>query len=172
MFKYPLAVTIDTNIFDAAKFDLSDNSTIRLLENYVKKGKIKVILSEIVIRESKKHISNQVKSVCGIARRLRADALKISTEHLIDYIGLNEFLKIIDNKEKNEYAAKGEEMFDKFISDLNAEILGTELIDLDPIIDDYFEIRPPFQEGEKSAKNFQTHSLHNRSENGLVKTKR
>ena len=154
MFKYPLAVTIDTNIFDAAKFDLSDNSTIRLLENYVKKGKIKVILSEIVIRESKKHISNQVKSVCGIARHLRADALKISTEHLIDYIGLNEFLKIIDNKEKNEYAAKGEEMFDKFISDLNAEILGTELIDLDPIIDDYFEIRPPFQEGEKKRKEF------------------
>ena len=101
MFKYPLAVTIDTNIFDAAKFDLSDNSTIRLLENYVKKGKIKVILSEIVIRESKKHISNQVKSVCGIARHLRADALKISTEHLIDYIGLNEFLKIIDNKVGN-----------------------------------------------------------------------
>lgn len=154
MFKYPLAVTIDTNIFDAAKFDLSDNSTIRLLENYVKKGKIKVILSEIVIRESKKHISNQVKSVCSIARHLRADALKISTEHLIDYIGLNEFLKIIDNKEKNEYAAKGEEMFDKFISDLNAEILGTELIDLDPIIDDYFEIRPPFQEGEKKRKEF------------------
>ena len=154
MFKYPLAVTIDTNIFDAAKFDLSDNSTIRLLENYVKKGKIKVILSEIVIRESKKHISNQVKSVCSIARQLRADALKISTEHLIDYIGLNEFLKIIDNKEKNEYAAKGEEMFDKFISDLNAEILVTELIDLDPIIDDYFEIRPPFQEGEKKRKEF------------------
>lgn len=154
MFKYPLAVTIDTNIFDAAKFDLSDNSTIRLLENYVKKGKIKVILSEIVIRESKKHISKQVKSVCGIARRLRADALKISTEHLIDYIGLNEFLKIIDNNKKDEYAAKGEEMFDKFISDLNAEILGTELIDLDPIIDDYFEIKPPFQEGEKKRKEF------------------
>lgn len=29
MFKYPLAVTIDTNIFDAAKFDLSDNSTLK-----------------------------------------------------------------------------------------------------------------------------------------------
>ena len=27
MFKYPSPVTIDTNIFDAAKFDLSDNNT-------------------------------------------------------------------------------------------------------------------------------------------------
>ena len=53
MFKYPLSVTVDTNIFDAAKFDLSENSTIRLLENYVKDGKIQVVLSDIVIRESK-----------------------------------------------------------------------------------------------------------------------
>ena len=29
MFKYPLAVTIDTNIFDAAKFNLGDASTLR-----------------------------------------------------------------------------------------------------------------------------------------------
>lgn len=39
MFKYPLAVTIDTNIFDAAKFDLGDGSTLRILEKYVKMGK-------------------------------------------------------------------------------------------------------------------------------------
>ena len=35
MFKYPLAVTIDTNILDAAKYDLSDGSTLQLLKNYV-----------------------------------------------------------------------------------------------------------------------------------------
>lgn len=50
MFKYPLAVTIDTNIFDAAKFNLGDASTLRILENYVRRGKIKVVLSDIVVR--------------------------------------------------------------------------------------------------------------------------
>ena len=44
MFKYPLAVTIDTNIFDAAKFNLGDASTLRILENYVRRGKIKVMM--------------------------------------------------------------------------------------------------------------------------------
>ena len=78
MFKYPLSVTVDTNIFDAAKFDLSENSTIRLLENYVKDGKIQVVLSDIVIRESKKHISDQIKRVCGIIRQSRTDILKVS----------------------------------------------------------------------------------------------
>ncbi len=50
MFKYPLAVTIDTNIFDAAKFDLCDASPLKTLENYVKNGKIKVVLSDIVVK--------------------------------------------------------------------------------------------------------------------------
>lgn len=71
MFKYPLAVTIDTNIFEAAKFDLSKNSTIRLLENYVNSGRIKVVLSDIVVRESKKHIADQIKNLCRIARSTR-----------------------------------------------------------------------------------------------------
>lgn len=152
MFKYPLAVTIDTNIFDAAKFDLGDASTLRILENYVKSGKIKVILSDIVVRESKKHIADQVKKVCGIVRTARTDALNISTEHLIGTIGLNEILRIVKNK--NELISKGEEMFDDFLRTINAEILGADLIDVDSILSDYFETRPPFEEGEKKKSEF------------------
>ena len=74
MFKYPLAVTIDTNILDAAKYDLSDGSTLQLLKNYVDDGIIKVVLSNIVVRESKKHLAKQVKRVCDIARKLRTES--------------------------------------------------------------------------------------------------
>lgn len=152
MFKYPLTVTIDTNIFDSAKFDLSDNSTLRLLENYVKSGKIKVILSDIVVRESKRHISEQVKNVCRVVRNARADALGISTEHLISSIGLNEMLRIVRNK--NELIAKGEKMFDDFLQAINAEILGADLIDVDLVLNDYFETRPPFEDSEKKKSEF------------------
>ena len=98
MFKYPLAVTIDTNIFDAAKFDLCDASPLKTLENYVKNGKIKVVLSDIVVRESKRHIADQIKKICGIMRKARAAALEESTEHLISTIGLGEILRIVTNK--------------------------------------------------------------------------
>lgn len=40
------------------------------------------------------------------------------------------------------------------IVEINAEILDTELIHLDEIIDDYFDINPPFEEGEKKRKEF------------------
>lgn len=152
MFKYPLAVTIDTNILDAAKYDLSEGSTLQLLKNYADEGIIKVILSNIVVRESKKHLTKQVKKVCGIARKLRAEVLQESTEHLVNYIGLNRLLEI--SKDKKALIEKSDELFENFIRDINAEILGTDLINLDGIIDDYFEINPPFEEGEKKRKEF------------------
>ncbi len=152
MLRYPLAVTIDTNIFDAIKYDFSDGSPITLLENYVQKGKVNVVLSDIVVRESKKHIAEQISKVCGIVRKRRTEILKESTEHLIDYLGLNGLLELI--KDKKELMDKSGELFEKFVKDINAEILSTDLINLDTIIDDYFEIRPPFEEGEKKRKEF------------------
>ena len=152
MFKYPLAVTIDTNIFDAAKFDLCDTSTLKILENYVKSGKIKVVLSDIVVQESKRHIADQVKKICGIMRKARAAALEGSTEHLINTIGLGEILRIVTNKD--ELISKGEEMFDDFLRTINAEILGADLIDVGLILGDYFGTKPPFENSEKKKSEF------------------
>lgn len=152
MFKYPLAVTIDTNIFDAAKFDLCDTSALKILENYVKSGKIKVVLSDIVVQESKRHIADQVKKICGIMRKARAAALEGSTEHLINTIGLGEILRIVTNKD--ELISKGEEMFDNFLRTTNAEILGADLIDVGLILGDYFGTKPPFENSEKKKSEF------------------
>lgn len=152
MFKYPIAVTIDTNVLDAVRYDFSEGSPITLLEKYVKKGKIKVVLSDIVVREAKKHISEQVNKVCGIARKQRTEVLKESTEYLIRYVGLDRLLELVDDKKS--LITKSTELFDKFIKDINAEILGTDLIKLDTIIEDYFEINPPFEQGEKKRKEF------------------
>ncbi len=152
MFKYPLSVTIDTNIFDAAKYDLSDGSTIRLLENYVKDGTLKVVLSNIVVRESKKHLSKQVQKICSISRKLRTEILKESTEHLVKHIGLDQLLNI--PRDKKALEEKSEELFDAFLHEIDAEILNNDLIDLDKVIDDYFDINPPFEDGEKKRKEF------------------
>lgn len=152
MFKYPIAVTIDTNILYATKYDLSEGNTLQTLKNYVDEGTIKVVLSNIVVRESKKHLAKQVNKVCGIARKLRTEVLQESTEHLINNIGLNRLLEI--SKDKKTLIKKSEELLDNFIQEMNAEILGTDLINLDEIIDDYFEVNPPFEEGEKKRKEF------------------
>lgn len=53
MIKYPIYVTVDTNILDATKYDFSEKSVFQLLVNYVKKGKMKVVLSNIEVMKAK-----------------------------------------------------------------------------------------------------------------------
>ena len=152
MFKYPLAVTIDTNIFDAAKFNLGDASTLRILENYVRRGKIKVVLSDIVVRESKKHIAKRVKEVCEIVNKAGNSALKVYNEHLISRIGLNEMCKIVERED--DIIANEEKVFDDFLRAINAEILSADLIDVGLILSDYFGTKPPFENIEKKKSEF------------------
>lgn len=152
MIKYPIYVTIDTNILDAANFDFNEKSTLQLLVNYVKKGKVKVVLSNIVVKEAEKHIAQRGATVCSLMRKLRADALKTATDYQIKQLGLGHILDL--NTDKAEIRQKSINLLHKYISDLDAEILDTSKIDLDAIIDDYFEIRAPFQTGEKKRKEF------------------
>lgn len=152
MIKYPIYVTIDTNILDAANFDFNEKSTLQLLVNYVKKGKVKVVLSNIVVKEAEKHIAQRGVTVCSLMRKLRADALKTATDYQIKQLGLGHILDL--STDKNEISQKSIDLLHKYIVDLDAEILDTSKIDLDAIIDDYFEIRAPFQTGEKKRKEF------------------
>lgn len=50
--------------------------------------------------------------------------------------------------------AKGEQIFDNFVSAINAEILGAELIDVNSILEDYFRTIPPFENSEKKKNEF------------------
>lgn len=152
MIKYPIYVTVDTNILDAANFDFNEKSTLQLLVNYVKKGKVKVVLSNIVVKEAEKHIAKRGVTVCSLMRKLRADALKTATDYQIKQLGLGHILDLSNNKA--EISQKSIDLLHKYIADLDAEILDTSKIDLDAIIDDYFEIRAPFQTGEKKRKEF------------------
>lgn len=152
MIKYPIYVTIDTNILDAANFDFSEKSTLQLLVNYVKKGKVKVVLSNIVVKEAEKHIAKRGTTVCSLIRKLRAEALKTATDYQIEQLGLGYILNL--SNDKAEISQKSIDLLDKYIVDLDAEILDNSKIDLDEIIDDYFEIRAPFQNGEKKRKEF------------------
>lgn len=99
MIKYPLNVTIDTNIFEANKFDFGTDSTLSLLVKNVQNGKIKLVLSDIVIREVEKHIYRRVENVCGKARKLRKEYLDILPEQYLVDIGMEIYVQI-PNKEE------------------------------------------------------------------------
>ncbi|HCX92678.1 MAG TPA: hypothetical protein DGZ34_08415 [Lachnospiraceae bacterium] len=131
---------------------MSDASTLRILENHVKSGKIKVVLSDIVVQESKRHIAARAKEVCGIVNIARNSALKVYNEHLISSIGMNEMFRIVESED--DIIAKEEKVFDDFLCAIDAEILGTDLIDINSVLSDYFGAKPPFEESGKKKSEF------------------
>ena len=151
MIKYPLYVTLDTNIFDANKLDFSKESTLGLLVNCVEAGKLKVVLSNIVIKEVERHVIKSSDGVCASFRELRKQALNRVSEGLFEQVWVKPDTLFLD---KEKYRKKCLEVWKKFLNNLNPEILDLTLIDLDSIIDDYFDYRPPFENNDKKRKEF------------------
>ena len=85
-------------------------------------------------------------------------------------IGLNEMFKIVERED--DIIANEEKAFDDFLRTINAEILGTDLIDVGLVLSDYLGTKPPFENIEKKKVSFQAHLFLNRSENDLVKQKK
>ncbi|MEG1313661.1 MAG: PIN domain-containing protein, partial [Bacilli bacterium] len=151
MINYPLNVTIDTNVFEANKFDFGTDSTMSLLVKNVQNGKIKLVLSNIVISEVEKHICRCVDSVCGKARKLRNEYLRILPKQYLADIGMGIYVQIPDKKTIHQSA---KDVFAKFLEDCKVEILDTSSINLEQILEDYFAVRPPFENSEKKRKEF------------------
>ena len=151
MIKYPLNVTIDTNVFEANKFDFGTDSTMSLLVKNVQNGKIKLVLSNIVLSEVEKHICRCVDDVCGKARKLRKEYLDILPEQYLADIGMGIYVQIPDKKTIHQSA---KDVFEKFLEDCKVERLDTGSINLEEILEDYFAVRPPFENSEKKRKEF------------------
>ena len=151
MIKYPLNVTIDTNIFEANQFNFGTDSTMSLLVKNVQNGKIKLVLSNIVISEVEKHICQRVDSICGKARKLRKEYLDILPEQYLTDIGMGLYVQI---PEKEPIYQSAKEVFEKFLDDCKVERLDTSSIKLEEILDNYFAVLPPFENSEKKRKEF------------------
>lgn len=151
MFSYPINVTIDTNVFDSCKYDLSENSTLRILSNYVKDNKVKVYLSNIVIREAKAHLKKQAIGLYSKIRNNRKEMLDIADEDLISVSGLKDYILI---PEKQDIIDKTWNRFNDFINSLKPIIFDNSEIDLDEIIDDYFDFNAPFEQSKEKRKEF------------------
>jgi hypothetical protein len=151
MIKYPLNVTIDSNVFDANKYDLAEGSTLSHLISYVEKHKIKVIMSNIVVNEILKHVQDSAYQIATMVNNLRKDAMKMFPENLIKNV---EMEYVLTKANRNEMAQKAKESLTGFLEKLDVEILDSSAVDVETIFNDYFNFNPPFENNEKKRKEF------------------
>lgn len=145
MMKYPLNVTIDSNVFDANKYDLSDGSPLSHLISYVEKQKIKVIMSNIVVNEISKHIQDNAYLIATMVNNLRKEAKKKFSDNLIINVGME---YVLTSANRNEMAQKAKESLTGFLEKLDIEIMDSSAIDVEEIFKDYFNFNPPFENNE------------------------
>lgn len=147
----PLYVTLDTNIVVSNKFDFSETSSLSVLAKHVNSGKIKIVLSRIVIKEIEKHISQTSEQICKDLRKLRKEVLHRNSHSYLNQMGFDVFFPILDAE---LYKAKSLEIWNGFLEKLCPEILELNDIDIPKIVDDYFNLNPPFEDKKDKRKEF------------------
>ena len=148
---YPLYITIDTNIINENKYDFSESGTLFILSKYVAQGKVKVILSNIVCNEVKRHLSKRAKEITSKINNALKDLRKSTSDSFIETIGYADRIQKQD-AEIAEKKAIG--CFENYLLAINAEILNNKDVDSEKIFNDYFCYNPPFEDNDKKREEF------------------
>lgn len=148
---YPISVFLDSNIFIACKYDISEDSKLGILLRYIKAGKIRLFLSNIVKREVETHICEDAESAVGYFEKALKDAQKRIDGKTLAKTSLHSCFNLpIKELVKSELKTE----FEQYLLDCNAIILDNQGITCDAILNDYFSGVAPFENREKKKHEF------------------
>jgi len=138
----PQQVFLDTTVFVAAGYNMT-SAHLKALEELVAHRALKVVTTDIVVREVHSRIASEVRIALSQLDKLRAKAdLRVLRASELSRPLLAEVS--VDAIEGEIKAA-----FDAFLQRTNTFILPTADLPAGPVLADYFEMKPPFGEGTK-----------------------
>lgn len=156
MIDYPLAVFIDTNVIEGAKFDFGSNGTLAQLRSYCKDKKIDLYISDIAKREIENHLrekSNQVYNKINNAQKEVINDIRINSS-IFEGGPLEDALRVIKRDEKIQIGELVLGKFREYLDETKATILESYGICAGLIIDAYFDSIPPFSTGKGKKNEF------------------
>lgn len=151
MLKYPIAVFIDTNVFDECKYHLEGTSPLNILRQLADNEKVSLYTSSIVLGEAKKHISHNVISAYELLSKQIKEMRKLISPSLLKETSFALCYEIPVN---NGFEDAAVVRFNDYLKELRFTILDSSGVDVNQIIDDYFKSRPPFENCEKKKNEF------------------
>lgn len=137
-------VLLDSNVIINAQYDFL-KGTLSNLKKQCDSGKVALFTNDIILREVRRHIVNDV----GLLARQAKNAIKKNKAlfHAISSESYNAVETILSNAVNNLQA-----QFESFIDE--ATIIPNGDISVDALFDDYFEPRAPFENSEKKKAEF------------------
>jgi len=140
-------IFIDTCIFEAENFFKGRN--LNILLDLAKEKIIEIKITNIVYREILIRIENNSIKALNVFKKMSLN-LQNEGKILKNVDFFKDYFKEIDIKKlKTTTSSNIKKQFNDLIQKNSIEIINNELIDAEKVINDYFETKPPFREGQK-----------------------
>jgi len=150
MFKYPLSVFLDTNIFIGCRYDLNEKGVLLKLKNLVNRNKVRIYISNIVERETEKHIKLDISNAINELKKARKEISKNISPAIVKDTSLSTIFELPCQNTIEEIALTN---FREFLEVSKVTCLDNKGVDIDGILEDYFNANAPFD--TKEAKKYE-----------------
>ncbi len=142
MVSYPLSVFLDTNVFKGVKYNFGEKGTLSNIKNLVIEGKIKLYTSNIAVEETKRHIESDISEAISLFNKAHKD---ISKKISCSIAESSLLCHLFEKPSKEIIVQDAIKKFRDFLNEAKIIILDNEGININLIIDDYFNCNPPFE---------------------------
>lgn len=135
-------VFLDTQVFKTNNFNF-DTKSFQLLKELSNSDRVKIFITDVVEREVRARMRREVAEAQAWYNRLRQDArILLSAKD-------SPFYSLPKKLDANAIADSLEASFDAFLSEADVEVIDCSTVSVGKILDNYFDLSPPFKEGEK-----------------------
>lgn len=136
-------VCLDSNQYIQCSYNFLGGK-LKNLKMYCNQGLVKLIITDIIIKEVKMHIKDDIIEFVENRKRELNKARVLSSVKYID-----EFDYIFQEIDIGNLNTTIEQQFEEYINDKNVIIIDNDMINLNKVLDDYFNIKPPFEKTKK-----------------------
>ena len=151
MLKDPLSVVLDTNIFIGCRYDLNEEGLLIKLKNLVNNNKVRIYISNIVLRETERHIKADISKAIQELKQARRNISKNISPTIVNNTSLE---NIFGLPCQNTIEKTAITRFREFLDESKVIYLDNEGIDIDEILEDYFKGNAPFENNEAKKYEF------------------
>ena len=137
-------IFLDTQVFDAASFNFASQPFVSL-EEQVEVGRVRVLLTDITVREVEARIEKTVANQLAPLVKLIRDARVLRSSQIP---GVTAALEL----DQSAIAVDLQRQFEAFLQRIRAEIVDTSQVPAGPVFEKYFAAMPPFGHADEKSE--------------------
>ena len=138
-------VFIDTEVFQKYIFDFN-HTTLQSFARLCKENKLFHLTTSVAKREIESNIKSRIADALDSLKRFRRNA------RILEKIDDDNFKPLFTKVNEDVLQARAMAVFNEFLVNSNARILGAKPINVEDILDLYFERKAPFGTGKKKSE--------------------